>query len=86
MQATVILPKEPYLKNNNIKKLTEVLSGYYRLRIGSYRQRRYFRITSNDFSVAAILFTLDLSSFLATYDFYAGSPYRYIGKGYNWTE
>lgn len=37
IQAITVLTKTPYLKNNNIRRLTGVLNGYYRLRIGNYR-------------------------------------------------
>ena len=37
LQAVMVLAKNPYLKNNNIKRLTGILMGYYRLRIGNFR-------------------------------------------------
>lgn len=37
LQAIAVVAKDPYLKNNNIKRLTGTLSGLYRLRIGNYR-------------------------------------------------
>lgn len=37
LQAIEIVAKNPFLKNNNIKRLAGVLSAYYRLRIGNFR-------------------------------------------------
>lgn len=37
LQAITVIAKDPFLKNNNIKRLSGVLSGYYRLRIGDFR-------------------------------------------------
>lgn len=37
LQAVAIITKDPFLKNNNIKRLTGTLKGLSRLRIGSYR-------------------------------------------------
>jgi mRNA-degrading endonuclease RelE of RelBE toxin-antitoxin system len=37
LQAVAVVSKDPYLKNNNIKRLTGILTGYFRLRIGNYR-------------------------------------------------
>lgn len=55
IQAITVLTKDPFLKNNNIKRLTGVLTGYYRLRIGNYRVLYLLDPDSRAIFIAAVL-------------------------------
>ncbi len=55
IQAITVSAKDPYLKNNNIKRLTGVLSGYYRLRIGDFRVVYLLDADSQTMFIKAIL-------------------------------
>jgi mRNA interferase RelE/StbE len=55
VQAITVLAKDPYLKNNNIKRLTGVLTGYYRLRIGNYRVLYLIDSNSQTIFITAVL-------------------------------
>jgi mRNA interferase RelE/StbE len=55
LQAITILSKDPYRKNNKIKRLSGSLSDYYRLRIGDYRVLYLLEQDSQTMFVKAVL-------------------------------
>jgi mRNA-degrading endonuclease RelE of RelBE toxin-antitoxin system len=55
LQSIAVLSNDPYLKNNNIKRLTGVLSGYHRLRIGNYQVPYLLDNNTNTIYIKAVL-------------------------------
>lgn len=55
IQAITVLAKDPFIKNNNIKRLSGTLTGMYRLRVGSYRVVYILEQNSQAMFIKAVL-------------------------------
>lgn len=55
LQAVTVVTKNPFLKNNNIRRLSGALSGYYRLRIGNFRVLYLLDQDENTIYIKAVL-------------------------------